>query len=1334
MPVSRTGGGPGSAPSLGPSDSLLGQIGQAIIDENKALFGFERSTQTRRFQQEYPILGTATSLASPLGAYYGWLKATTKIPKLAKTLDRIGDMKRAPIRTTALRETARFAPFELGRVGVAAAFGDPSMLTETARGAAANLALAGAIGGGIGALRRAASDNVIASRIIPDFDAGAPPTLQLRRVQETLGRNELKIQDADAFIEARRLENSMRQRVVLEDVHRTPAGTQRSGRGTYAQPLTGATSEGNRSLNRLFVAGETAPKGPKGSGKEFRKSRKNIESRKFVVSPETGFDSRRAVNAALAEAGLENQLAYVRYPRHLRAKTGKSANNLERAIQAGLTSGIGRGQRFGREANEGLYVVAKKTKGDLARPAGGDEWVVFKTDSPERFFPQQHVFGDGVVKRSAWLERLHPEDKAKESGIEVLQGVKDALGRMPFFEFKDFIGPGGRTKRAADMLNRRLAGGTLSGASAKQALRDAGDFARQYIYPSMFQFNKSPRAQYLFNMMRMSVDMADGITQQAFRGIDRIDPKLRSVMAQQFGGIRPSGRYLGGRAVEPMIDELSERQFSQLMLAKSLGWDRTALKEAYASGAVDRKVLDTLDRLMTIDEHRWKQYVDIQDITGSSGDRPISREMWQAQTWIGKHRVPVVNADGQQVFVASGRSARDAQREADFIVERGNASGFEWKTGANTRVDGARQTDTQMVGMINGTRAEALNARTARKEFLEREYPDWARAMREGGEVSAASGPWTKAELKESLLAQMTAQNRYIADLSTRELFSREMQALAEESPAMAKALDERRMSLFGEQGDFSRMQNQVADRILGRVLGPNSASTVVRALNTTMMNWQLGAGNLQFPILNAFTFMQTTLPQLSFVMKAPRGSLEKYYSWLPAVGSDGLPRGTIGYANPLKLLWQSAREMRSPDQTLLQNLARAAQDRVTDPRLVEEYIGENAANLKDLRGALTGKQPFSQWLRAASEFLPGSSEKLARAHSFVTGHIVGRDVLKMEGDQLYNFAREFTNNTMFLYGAVDRPRLINGPIGSLFGMFKNWQAHYIGWMLEYTGQGVVHGNWAPLMWMLGGTATVGGVAAVPAWGVADAFSRWSTGKTGMEHVYNMMGGAEMGLGGATMADAVFMGVPAFMGVSMQSSASVPGSDPARDAGMLMSFVHMNRARALGRAVGNAIDAYSITGEHPINDAATRDSFIQALAPRTFYRLNQVVHGDFIRSARNQNPQITDLTPIERYMVFAGLGMNPISVQKEYEVARILYEDQVKRSAAIRDHGSRYFQAIEGRDHGTAQTVLMSAMYKGILDETMRSYAARLGQADQGTIERRNAPEDIQRFRQILNR
>jgi hypothetical protein len=239
---------------------------------------------------------------------------------------------------------------------------------------------------------------------------------------------------------------------------------------------------------------------------------------------------------------------------------------------------------------------------------------------------------------------------------------------------------------------------------------------------------------------------------------------------------------------------------------------------------------------------------------------------------------------------------------------------------------------------------------------------------------------------------------------------------------------------------------------------------------------------------------------------------------------------------------------------------------------MVDEYLGARGAEEKGLR-SLKSSEGFYNWLKAASSYLPGASEELSRNAAFTAGWITARDIRGVtDPDALYQFAKQFTERTSYLYSASDRPNFFNGPIGSSMGLFKNWMMNYMASMMEYTGAGLREGTWSPLMWQTIGTGITGGLAATPLYWAANGASKMFADKSIMQMAYDDFTGQQ--------ADAVMFGLPAALtGVSLSSAMTSPGANPVRDAAQLFSLAIYDRAKYLYKAAGAGADVYALDGE-----------------------------------------------------------------------------------------------------------------------------------------------------------
>jgi hypothetical protein len=440
--------------------------------------------------------------------------------------------------------------------------------------------------------------------------------------------------------------------------------------------------------------------------------------------------------------------------------------------------------------------------------------------------------------------------------------------------------------------------------------------------------------------------------------------------------------------------------------------------------------------------------------------------------------------------------------------------------------------------------------------------------------------------------------------------------------------------------------------------------------------------GNLAFPIMNLFSIITNWAPEAAMVIGASERDLGGTYTYFLAGGTKG-PIAASAVLSPGKIMFKSIREMINPSEDMQWAYARAGADATTQPRVAEEFTGQNATRVQDLRGAFSGIKDFAKWTRALSEWLMTNSERMSRIHALTASWITGRDVLGItDREALYRWSKEMTDKSMFNYTTADRPRIFTTPAGSMMGLFKTWMANYMAAMFEYSGQ-AVKGNWAPLAWQTAGTAAVGGVAATPLYWIADGFSKAFLGGSLLQETYDNLSEGP--------ADALMFGMPAALtGISLYSQSTSPLSNPARDASMLWSSVLFNRAAALSRVAGLAFDNWSATGQHPGSSRAVRDALFQALAPTVSRAISAFSGEDMIRSLSSGYPLMSSVTIGERLLY--ALKLNTIELDKAMAVADELYRDRAKERAMVVRLGRAFAEAQDNGDSRGINEIMMQAM------------------------------------------
>lgn len=1284
---------------------------QSAVESIPELFGHSASADTMNWRRENPIAGVTSELLGTTVPYVGWYGASKKIPALEKTIQGIGNLERAPFLTSAAREIARFAPLEAARVGVAGATGDMPV-GDVASSAAFNLVAGGVVGGAFGMFTSGGPRTKSLLDIVPAVkNLDDPYQLQMREMRGALAAGQITDPEYVKRVQAVLGEYSSRirtERPVAGQNYLEDLATEKFSGATGIYPEA-RKKDDIRRLNRLFKPGNDG-----------------IVRKMFATTAsESGFKNLDERRAAQDLFGLpENFEEFVQYPRYItsagKTKGGvdKGAKLVHESITRSLDS-VGHNTWIGREGREGLAVVAKKV-GEPGKASTKDKWVIFKTDTPGLFVPEGEAWAKKVIGRSAWMNE---KKVVAPAGLEIPNVLENILKDTPMQNYLAEAAPKGRLTRGTDfiesMLEKKGYGNVVG--EAKGAVTNARNFLREYLAPSSFQFMPNPRANYLWGMSRATFDHANFRAESILHG--DLALKGKNVWAQ----IWKTPEYSNGLLSN--IDEILDKPKNLEDLSRIWQEGRT-LDEAAGMGVSD-ELYSWLKQLDSVDKKEVAQIQGIQKWAGSDDlFQPMANHYMLSRTWKGNHRVVINDEAGQAVWMASGHTRRQAIEEANDIVAQAQGRGMTLKAQPATLA--GRTDDLALAQRVKVGSAEHKTISSMRREAMSETYdPKTFKKRTDMGGYTGQSSNLTKDDVREILTANVTQRQKYLAELTVKARLADEFGKLAVEDSSMYRQLLQRLDDLSGKPGPLAQIQNQLTDKILGGVLGPNSATKIVRTANTLMMNFQLGMGNAAFPILNALTFMQTTLPHVAFLMTAAPQRVARYYSEFPMAGSDRLIKGSASVLDMFKLMRGSFREMGNPDAQLLSHFTQAAKEGVTDPRLVEEYVGASKKAVTDLRSALSGPEGFVGWLKAVSEFMPGQSEKLARGHTFVTGHIIGRDMMGLEGDKLYRFAKQFTNNTMYLYSTADRARIMTTPLGSAFGLFKNWQAHFIASMMEYTGEAFFRGNWKPFTWMMGGASVVGGVAATPLYLIADQASRMLSDKPLMNHIYDNFGRVDKG--DSAFSDAIMYGLPAFLGLSLQGSSTLPGSDPANDAGMMFSFVHMNRAMALGRAVGTTIDNWGAQGVHPVADATARDQFIQALAPKTIARVAQMVGEEGMRSLNTGNP-VLDKMSLGEKMMYAS-GMNPVSVDRTYAVHSEMYAKQEAMKEKVTTYGRLVANAWDNKDYRRATELIKNGMAEGVdISSITKSAKARQEKRSEDIIDRSFKPEEIRKFSSMIEK
>jgi hypothetical protein len=1259
------------------------------------LVGVEPSKPIQQFREENPGTALTTELAGFLIPYGGWAKAVGTVGKGAKAISGLEEgskvlktveglakgekLVEAPFKAGMARELVRFAPFEAARVGIGAAAGEQIAQAVNGRYIGTEdlskeaLLDLGILGFGGGAFEKfVAAGSKVKPNILPGADLSQPLQIQMRQMQEALNKG--LVQDTDAASTAIR---DMRYKIRTA----TPGK-----KGKYVDNLAYGDPH---QINRLMRP----------------KNKDGLQTLMLSHGPNsTVFNTLEARKAVEEAAGLpQGYEAYTQFPRYTEAKTRTAARHIDRGFKKNMYPlDSSAGWYFNRDKTDGLFVMAKNL--------GKGKWLSFKTDSPGVFAPQHAAYAEQIQARAGIYGGLRwvPQDLGE--GAEIYNMGQKLYQEIPAIDFRGTdLRKGSANKLTTSILEHTGVSKNFEKGSA--AWQGITNFTKKYLAPTMFQ-NDNPLFVKGYSIGRSLADKAEGIAESIFVG-KRALAEGGSLYHDIWRGAATKG---GDQGLKGLIGELHKNPQEWEAVWRTVN-TQSSVEHGIENFGLGDLGAAFLRKLEEVDKWQIEGLNKVQKAVGEKLIQAKENHFMISRTWNGDWRIPVKN--GKRVIgYASGTTRRQAQTEAQAILDAAKADGKTLTQGIPTLV-GDLQQDLVNLRRISLDQSKDFG-QYKDAVYLVKSAPKKATEARKGlGGYVGATRPWTKEELENLVFKQLRDYQKYQAKLTTNQVLKRDLEYLRANEPDTYEQLVERINQVYGVQGPVSEAVNRAVDTVLSPVLGKNSASKITGAANKWMFRWTLGFANMGYNMANMMTFVQTAFPHIAFLTTAAPERIAKYYTYWPMVGEK--TSGAMGMLDIMKLTRQTFKSMGKPTPELKQMFERAAREGIWDPRFVEEFVGQQSNKIK-FKHVLEGEEPFSEWFGSVADAMPSFTEKFARGQSFTMGYTLFKDMFGIEDQELlYQMAKQFTEKTQFMYATSDRANLITGPLGSAAGLFKNWVMHYIGWMMEYTGEGVMRGNWKPLMYMMGSTGAIGGIGALPLYGAADSVSEWLSDKSLMEHTYDQFGGG-------TVADSVFYGLPAMLGFSIQNQVSSPGVDFGQDASRMFSLAYMDRMSYAKKAFGQAVDYMSVTGQNPARDQRTRDLLMKAFAPKALYRVSQAWQDETLKSLTSGYP-VMDLDLMGRTMY--SLGVNPTSLEKTYAVSQKLWTNADDMRATVTKYGKNWAEAQTAGDYETATKIIQQAILEGVdVSSVLKSGKAVLAKGKEDMIDRQFKPEAILPYRQ----
>ncbi len=171
-----------------------------------------------------------------------------------------------------------------------------------------------------------------------------------------------------------------------------------------------------------------------------------------------------------------------------------------------------------------------------------------------------------------------------------------------------------------------------------------------------------------------------------------------------------------------------------------------------------------------------------------------------------------------------------------------------------------------------------------------------------------------------------------------------------------------------------------------------------------------------------------------------------------------------------------------------------------------------------------------------------------------------------------------------------------------------------------------------------------------------------------------------------------------------------------------MSFPQWRRMTMLGQAVGDSIDYFGSTGNHPIQSEEVRNKFIMALSPKVLARTMQMTEESAVQSLTTGKVVLKDLSLAER-MLFQ-VGFTPRRLGVAYEAADELWKSQKKKKEMTSKYGRWWYEAQENKDWNELWNLQQRAMVLGLdISSIIRSADGFREKAGLEQIERQFSPE-----------
>ena len=1331
--------------------SYTGGFLSSAISSIPELFGADPTTRAMEFRAEHPISGFVSEMIPTMVPYGAAFKAS-QIPSMAarlesavgSTMARLGtDAATAPVRAGMIRETLRYMPVEVGRLGVGGVlypenfgnlFADVAISTALTGGA-------GMLGGWLkagGELNQAKVADIVGAQM----DESA--SYQLRRV----------LDDPDAWVgtpEARD-EWIATQRQKVLDLMPAELATSKSKKRQYIPLLGemehGSPDDGSQIASHIFY----------GLGKG--KANKGIQKQKLLEGDGRDFSTLNSGEQALLLEKMpegintiDDLAKNVDTPRVITAHGEEGARALSGVMSRDAWEHVGPGLYMAKEV-DGPWVMGMKLSEDANKAKWGtgvgevaedSKWFFTRTTNPKAFAPTLAKIGESVEE--GWIRRAQqfqpgrfsdPFNKAMDLANEVLSPVHvNAMAKAKSKEEATGIVKA-RLGEIMDQQGRE--GGILDtyfGVRDSKSLHDLSEYLAVTFQPTQFLERRNSFYGRMHGLMKAVVETANRTTHELNRGKERLLPGGNPFGHKVGKDVEVTG-YMGYRPRSHIVDDFTPEEaniFGHMSAANAMTPEkaRVLVKE----GIFTEKAAKAVDELHAIDKSLRAFHLEpafkntqfegaVDWLEGTTGLPRI---------WKGDSLLEVRNEKGGLMHMVTAENGQKAQAIGRVIQAEAKTAGKNWTLGEvrNRKAVAKDEGDLEalyesVTRKINNTEEDAAIIEKAARRV----------AMFKGqkpAEVPMGIGTLKKRKVqaphkestvysKDDILNAYESHDRTILTFAGMQTWHQRFGPMAKQWGASNRLMHDDLMrksqQYLGFKGEITHALDKALTPVFGTSLGGQAATRIAASVNKGLFYMQLGMFNTSYAALNVLGIAQTVAPWIAMTTRAPVDVVaSKMQTALPAFDQAGKPIGAVSVLEPFRIIGNAFSSLRNPSDELREFWGRLRSDGALKPQHYENWAGAKSKNAETLKEAYQRGGMPSAFMKM-STWMADSSEELSRMIAANSAYLVGKHHMKLEGENLYRWTKQGLEATMYRYGTTDRSRIFTGPVGSMFGLFKNWQVHFIGNMLEYGGMAARGETFAPLMWTGASALAIGGIGATPLKYLADGYANWASdapdGYTYMVENWR------------DSADELWFGLPALMGGTLQASASIPGTDIRNELGHLGSFVVYERGKALFKALGQAGTIWNATGENPMKDPNVVDAMLGATMPRVVHRVASVIEGEYVKSMNTGYPMATDISPAGKMM--HGFGFNSLEIERAQLVARGLWKDQEARQEMTQGLGQTYANAwLEGDSYRMDLAIKQAMVHQIELSKVLKSAQTRIRREQEGDLMSRYEAERAERAR-----